>query len=71
MERKGTSLEMAQVSREYASFLRGIRRSAATVDGLEVSKQQHQKDRVDDDGSRNNLYKGGENDGLQNYTRRG
>ena len=34
---------------------------------LEVSKQQHRKNGVDNDGSRDNSYKGGVNDSLQNY----
>jgi hypothetical protein len=68
--RKGTSLERIWVGRDNASFLlRGIRGSAAMVNILEVSKQQQRKNGVINDGSRNNLYKGGVNDGLQNYTR--
>jgi hypothetical protein len=56
--RKGTSLERIRVGQGSASFLRSTRGSAAMVDILEVSKQQHRKNGVDNDGSsRDNLYK--------------
>jgi hypothetical protein len=55
--RKGTSFERIRVGQDSASFLRGTWGSAAMVDILEVSKQQHRKNGVDTDGSRDNLYK--------------